>query len=213
MRLDNQFVVPVSVDRTWEVLQDLEAIAPCLPGAQLEGVEGDDYKGVVKVKLGPVTVSYRGTVAFIERDAERRVAVLKAAARETRGAGSVNATITASLHEDGAGATRVEVGTDLNISGRAAQFGRGVLEDVSGKIMGQFAERLSAMIAESDRAVDQPVNGDAAPAAPAAPVEPAALELGGIIPWGRVAVLGGSLAAALTILLAVRRRCRRARGR
>jgi hypothetical protein len=143
VELVNEFRVPVPVDQAWDVLTDVERIAPCLPGAQLLGVEGDVYRGAVKVKVGPITAAYRGTVVFVQKDQAARRAVMKAVGRETRGQGNASAMVTADLKEDG-DSTTVVVSTDLTISGKAAQFGRGVLADVSAKLLQQFAKNLEA---------------------------------------------------------------------
>ena len=145
MELANEFTVDVGVDEAWRVLTDLQRIAPCMPGATLEAVDGDDHKGVVKVKVGPVTAQYRGIARFVERDEEAHRAVVRAEGRESRGQGSASATITATLEPAG-DATHVSVVTELSISGRAAQFGRGVLADVSNKLLGQFVESLESTV-------------------------------------------------------------------
>ena len=141
MELTNEFTVPVPVTRAWEVLTDVELIAPCLPGAQLQEIEGDEYRGIVKVKVGPVTAQYKGAARFVERDEGGHKLVLRAEGRETRGQGNANATITAQLTPDGEG-TAVSVVTDLTVTGRVAQFGRGVMADVSSKLLGQFVDCL-----------------------------------------------------------------------
>lgn len=145
MELTNEFTVDVPVDEAWIVLTDVARIAPCLPGAQLQSVEGDEYRGVVKVKVGPVTAEYKGKAMFLERDEAAHRAVLRAEGRETRGQGNASATITAQLEPSGA-STRVSVTTDLAISGRVAQFGRGVLADVSSKLLGQFVDSLESTV-------------------------------------------------------------------
>jgi uncharacterized protein len=139
--LTNEFRVAVPVERAWEVLTDVERIAPCMPGAQLQEIEGDEYRGIVKVKVGPITAQYKGAARFVEQDEAGRRAVLRAEGRETRGQGNANATITTQLEPDGDG-TKISVMTDLTITGRVAQFGRGVLADVSTKLLGQFADCL-----------------------------------------------------------------------
>jgi uncharacterized protein len=146
MDLTNEFRVPLAVDEAWEVLTDVERIAPCMPGATLEGVEGDEYLGTVKVKVGPMTAQYKGTVRFLERDEAAHKAVLRAEGRETRGQGNAAATITATITADGDGSA-VAVVTDLTISGKVAQFGRGVLGDVSSRLMGQFVSCLEKDLA------------------------------------------------------------------
>jgi uncharacterized protein len=145
MELTNEFTVEVPVDEAWEVLTDLQRIAPCMPGAELRDVEGEDYHGVVKVKVGPITAEYKGKVTFVERDDGAHRAVLRAQGREVRGQGHANATITATLAEVDA-STRVSVVTDLNITGKVAQLGRGVLADVSSKLMSEFADSLEASL-------------------------------------------------------------------
>ena len=141
MELTNDFRVGVPVERAWAVLTDVELIAPCMPGAQLQEVEGDDYRGIVKIKVGPITAQYKGTAKFVERDDDAHKAVLRAEGRDTRGQGNANATITATLTSDGDG-TAVTVVTDLTVTGRVAQFGRGVMADVSAKLLGQFVDCL-----------------------------------------------------------------------
>ena len=141
MELTNDFRVGVPVEQAWAVLTDVELIAPCMPGAQLQEVEGDEYRGVVKVKVGPITAQYKGAARFVERDEGGHRAVLRAEGRDTRGQGNANATITATLTPDGDG-TSVSVATDLTVTGRVAQFGRGVMADVSAKLLGQFVDCL-----------------------------------------------------------------------
>jgi carbon monoxide dehydrogenase subunit G len=141
MELTNDFRVGVPVERAWAVLTDVELIAPCMPGAQLQEVEGDEYRGIVKVKVGPITAQYKGAARFVERDDAVHKAVLRAEGRDTRGQGNANATITATLTPDGDG-TAVTVTTDLTVTGRVAQFGRGVMADVSSKLLGQFVDCL-----------------------------------------------------------------------
>jgi carbon monoxide dehydrogenase subunit G len=145
MELTHEFEVAVPVAEAWAVLTDVERIAPCLPGAELKEVEGDEYRGVVKVKVGPISASYRGAAHFEELDEATHRAVLKAEGRETRGQGNASATITATLSESGSG-TKVQVATDLSITGKVAQFGRGVLADVSGKLLDQFVQNLETMV-------------------------------------------------------------------
>ncbi|GAC1539673.1 MAG: hypothetical protein NVS3B12_26030 [Acidimicrobiales bacterium] len=141
MELTNEFRVGIPVGEAWAVLTDVERIAPCLPGAQLQEIEGDQYRGVVKVKVGPITAQYKGVATFIEQDASGHRLVLRAEGRDTRGQGNANATVTATLVDDGTG-TAVKVVTDLTITGKVAQFGRGVLADVSGKLIDQFVANL-----------------------------------------------------------------------
>ncbi len=152
MELTNEFRVAVPVDQAWAVLTDVERIAPCMPGAELQEIEGDEYRGVVKVKVGPITAQYKGMATFVERDDSAHRAVLRAEGRETRGQGNANATITATLISEGEG-TRVSVVTDLAITGKVAQFGRGALADVSDKLLKQFVSNLeTTVLADSDGA-------------------------------------------------------------
>jgi len=157
VELTNEFRVDVPPEEAWAVLTDVERIAPCMPGAQLQEVEGEEYRGVVKVKVGPITAQYKGTATFLEQDAPRR-AVLRAEGREALGQGRATATITAELAADGDG-TAVTLTTDLAISGKVAQFGRGMLADVSTALVGQFVECLGATVLAA--------GGAAAPAATA----------------------------------------------
>ena len=161
MELNNEFRVGVSVPEAWKVLTDVERIAPMLPGAQLQEVHDDEYRGVVKVKVGPITAQYKGAATFLEQDESAGKVVLKASGRDTRGQGNASATITAVMTPDGDG-TKVTVTTDLTITGKVAQFGRGVLAEVSAKLMGQFVDTLEADLASSGASA-----GAAAGAAPA----------------------------------------------
>lgn len=170
MELTNEFTVDVPVDQAWAVLTDLERIAPCMPGARLQEVQGDDYLGTVRVKVGPVTAEYRGKAQFLERDAASHKAVLRAQGRETRGQGNASATIRAQLQPSGSG-THVAVTTELSVSGRVAQLGRGVLADVSNKLLGQFVEQLESTVlgarepdaSDAPSATARPSGGVAAP--------------------------------------------------
>ncbi|MCV7067099.1 SRPBCC family protein [Mycolicibacterium farcinogenes] len=156
MELNNEFRVAVPAAKTWEVLTDVERVAPCLPGATLLSVDGDDFTGAVKVKVGPITVSYKGDATFQEKDTAAQRVVLKANGKETRGNGTASAVVTAQLKEDdSAESTTVVVTTDLAISGKAAQFGRGVLADVAGSLIDQFARALEAeLIGGSESAAE-----------------------------------------------------------
>jgi hypothetical protein len=145
MELTNEFEVAVPVERAWAILTDLERIAPCLPGAQLREVQGEEYRGSVKVKVGPITTSYDGVIRISELDHSAHRAVLRAEGRETRGQGNVAAVITATMLSTRAG-TKVVVATDLTITGKVAQFGRGVLADVSAKLLDQFVVNLESMV-------------------------------------------------------------------
>ena len=143
MELKNEFRVSVPIDVAWAVLTDLERIAPCMPGAELQEVEGNEYRGIVKVKVGPITAQYKGTARFIEQDDAQHRAVLRAEGRDTRGQGNASATVIATARPDGDG-TVVSIDTDLSITGKVAQFGRSIMGDVSTKMLGEFADRLEA---------------------------------------------------------------------
>jgi carbon monoxide dehydrogenase subunit G len=142
VKLRNEFTVPVPVEQAWDVLLDLERVAPCLPGAALHGAEGSEYRGQMTIKLGPVRSRYEGTVRIEQADAQARRAVMRAQARDDRGGGTAAATISTEMRSVAEG-TRVAVETDIQISGPAAQFGRGVMQDVSSKLIGRFADCLA----------------------------------------------------------------------
>ena len=165
MELINTFDVSVPIEMAWKVLTDVERIAPCLPGAQLQEIEGNEYRGIVKVKVGPIQAQYKGKAIFIERDGVNFKAVLDASGRDTRGQGNASATITAQLEAAG-DKTHVTVTTDLTVTGKVAQFGRGVLADVSAKILTQFVDNLEQTVLVDD--APTPVADVAAEAAPAA---------------------------------------------
>ncbi len=149
MELDNSFTVPVPPEQAWDVLLDVKRIAPCMPGATVDEVEGDVINGHIKVKVGPVSLTYRGTATFTERDADARVVVLEASGKETRGAGTASATVRASLEPDASGnGTLVTMHTTMNVTGRPAQFGRGVMVEVGGKLVDQFAANLATLLGE-----------------------------------------------------------------
>ena len=141
MKIEDEFRVDVPIDEAWKVLLDVERIAPCMPGAQLQEIEGDEYRGIVKIKVGPITAQYKGAARIVETDETAHQVVLKAEGRDTRGQGNASATVTATLTPAGSG-TVVHIDTDLNITGKVAQFGRGVMADVSSKLLGQFASNL-----------------------------------------------------------------------
>ncbi len=154
-KLLNEFTVNRSIAHTWAVLTDVERIAPCMPGAQLEEIEGDVYRGMVKVKLGPISTAFKGQASFVERDDANHKAVLRGEGRDTGGKGNADALITAQLEPVSAHVTKCIVSTDLRISGKVAQFGRGVMGDVSEKLMTQFANNLNSMLdAEQDDPVE-----------------------------------------------------------
>jgi carbon monoxide dehydrogenase subunit G len=143
MELKNDFHVSVPIDAAWAVLTDLERVAPCMPGAELQEVEGDEYRGIVKVKVGPISAQYKGSARFVEKDDDLHRAVLLAEGRDTRGQGNASATVTALATSDDTGTT-VSLVTELTVTGKVAQFGRSVMGDVSAKMLGEFADRLEA---------------------------------------------------------------------
>ena len=147
-QLVNEFTVNRPIDEAWAVITDVERIAPCLPGAQLQEIEGDIYRGVVKIKLGSITPQFKGQANFLERDDAAHRAVLKAEGRDTGGRGNASAEIAADAESLSPTSTRVVVTTDLHITGKVAQFGRGIIGDVSKKLMAQFAGNLNTMLDE-----------------------------------------------------------------
>ena len=184
IELDNSFTVPVPPEQAWDVLLDVERIAPCMPGASVTSVEGDQIEGQVKVKLGPLSLTYKGTAKFTDKDEANRKIAIEATGKETRGAGTASANVQATLTPgEAAGSTLVAIHTSLNVTGRPAQFGRSLLPEVSGKLIAQFASNLEALITADNtaaEATDTPEgsgaaddsSGEAAPVAakPAAPV-------------------------------------------
>ncbi len=155
MKINNEFTVGVPVEEAWETMLNLERIAPCLPGAAIQGSEGEEYQGTMKVKIGPITANYKGTAKFEETDEENRRAVLKATGRDARGQGTASATIVSTLQEEGDD-TRVMVETDMKLTGRAAQFGRGIAQDVATRMLEQFAECLEREISGGGAAREAP---------------------------------------------------------
>jgi carbon monoxide dehydrogenase subunit G len=148
MDLNHQFTVAVPVEDAWRILTDVERIAPCLPGAQLLEIEGDTYRGVVKVKVGPIQAQFKGQANFIERDDVAHKVVLKGEGRDTTGKGNAAAVITAEMTAVDATSTSVTVNTDLSVTGKVAQFGRGAMADISDKLLAQFVVNLNTLIAE-----------------------------------------------------------------
>ena len=169
MDLHHEFTVPVPAADAWKILTDLERLAPCLPGAQLTEIEGDIYRGQVKIKVGPILAQFKGQASFVSRDDANFLASLKAEGRDTGGKGNASATITARLEPVTASSAKCTVDTQLNISGKVAQFGRGALADVSDKLLLQFVDNLNTLIASQP--VESALNAapTAASAAPSAP--------------------------------------------
>ncbi len=187
MEIEDSFRVDLPVDETWQVLLDIERIAPCLPGAQLQEIAGEEYRGVVKVKVGPITASYKGVAKFEDRNEETHTAVIVGNGRETRGQGNASAKITMTLVPDGAG-TSVKVSTELSITGKVAQFGRGVMADVSAKLLAQFVANLERDVL-SVPAVDLTKLDKAEPAVSIAP--PADQALANEVPAAQDFALSG----------------------
>lgn len=178
MELNNEFRVAVPSAKVWEMFTDGERVAPCLPGATLLSAEGDTFHGAVKVKVGPITVSYKGTATYKEKDSAGRRIVLRAEGKETRGSGTAAATVTAQLKDEG-DSTHVAIVTDLAISGKAAQFGRGVLADVSGNLIAQFARSLEAELLGGAAPASTGAAATAPTTAPTAETAAAAAQPGG----------------------------------
>ena len=149
MEMDHSFTVPVPPERAWDVLLDVERIAPCMPGASVDEFDGEVVTGRIKVKVGPVSLTYRGTAKFTERNPDAHVVVVEASGKETRGAGTASATVRATLEpESGGEATKASMHTTMNVTGRPAQFGRGVMVEVGGKLVEQFAQNLRQLITD-----------------------------------------------------------------
>jgi carbon monoxide dehydrogenase subunit G len=209
MKLENRFTVPVPRAEAWKVLLDVERIAPCMPGATLTGRDGDSFTGTVKVKVGPINLTYGGTAKFVSTDEENGVAVIEASGKETRGTGTAKATVTARLHDRG-DSTEVEVDTDMNVTGKPAQFGRGVLADVSSKLIDQFATCLAGEILagtpDPAAAADSSAGtGTSGPAAPRVVPEAQPIDLLGTAGSPVLKRLAPVLAGLVALVLLVRR--------
>jgi uncharacterized protein len=204
MELTNTFTVSTPIDEMWPILCDIERIAPCMPGAQLTEVEGEEYRGEVKLKVGPINARFTGTARMVERDDEGHRAVLEASGKDTGGKGNARATITASATPapDGAG-TEVTITTDLSITGKVAQFGRSAMNDISNKLLGQFVDCLESRVLAGGEAggpepepvvdVTDPVgDGPVAAAGPGSPVETAPSPSAGGVPADTAATGGGA---------------------
>jgi uncharacterized protein len=208
MQLSHVFTVPVDRDRAWASLLDLERTAACLPGATVDSINGNEVTGSVKVNVGPISMTYKGVAQFTQRDAERRVLSLEARSRDVRGAGTANATIVATLVPADAGTTRVAVNTDLDLPGRPAQFGTGVITEVGNRILGQFADQLAESFATEPQ-IPTP-DGKTKPSAATAPVSAPAESLSMLpilapLVLKRVApVAAGFVVGALVTLVAKR---------
>ena len=229
MELEHSFTVPVPVDQAWDVLLDVEQVAPCMPGATLDSVDGDEIKGRIKVKVGPISITYAGTARFTERDRDAGVVTLEAAGKETRGSGTAAATVRSELHGQD-GQTEVTVHTSLNVTGRPAQFGRGVMADVSAKLIGIFATNLADMLTAGNGSAPEPaepepakqaaphVNGAVATSVPVSATPTAVpastedslnlLKVAGLPVLKRIAAPAGALLSVLAVVLIWRRRRR-----
>jgi uncharacterized protein len=232
-QLVNEFTVNRPIDEAWPVICDLERIAPCLPGAQLEEIEGDVYRGNVKVKLGAIATKFKGEASFVERDDVNHRAALKASGRDTGGRGNASADIVAEAEALSPTSTKCTVIADLHITGKVAQFGRGIMGDVSSKLMAQFADNLNEMIDQDtmedavaeavEATTDEATTDDATPATPsdasandAAPAEPSIRKIDGpatepidLMEVGGSSILkraAPALIALIVLLLLLRRR-------
>jgi carbon monoxide dehydrogenase subunit G len=186
MQLENKFTIEAPIDKAWEALNTPETVAPCFPGATLQEYEGDSFTGTVKVKLGPISLTYKGKGTYVSRDDANHKVVIEANGRDSRGNGTASATVTGTMVADGPTRTAVTMVTDMTITGRPAQFGRGVISDVADKIIGQFSACVASKLA--------PAAEEAAPPAPPAPSPspaPAASAAGAAAP----APAAGSVAA------------------
>jgi carbon monoxide dehydrogenase subunit G len=172
MDLQNSFVVPSDIDTAWKQLQDVEGLAPCMPGATLVSHDGDDFTGSVKVKLGPVSMVFAGQARFVSKDEATRTVVIEGSGKETKGTGTAKGLVTAVLVEEAPDRTRVDVTTEITITGKAAQFGRGVMQDVAARIIDQFSANLAAMMTAGGA---EAVTAAEAAAAGATPTRTAAL--------------------------------------
>ena len=199
MELHNEFTVNVPPERAWEVLTDIPAIAPCLPGAELTGQDGDVYSGRIKIKVGPVKSEFTGTADFVVQDAAARHVEIAAKGRDSRGSGNASATITADMSPDGDG-TRVVIDTDLKVSGKVAQFGKGTMADISEKLIGQFVECVEQTLL-GEQVVDEVAAASAeeagVPATPLRPAPPQAEEL------DLLDVAGGAMVKRIAPVVAV----------
>ena len=202
MELENSFDVPVPVDEAWALLLDVERVALCMPGATLESIDGDEMTGRVKVKVGPISMTFKGTARFVDRDDENHSLAMEASGKDVRGSGGAKATMRMSLTDLGA-ATRCTVKTDLAVTGKPAQFGRGVMSDVSSRLVGQFAKRLAEEVENPSVTGVQEPEATAEGVSPVHPTAPSraddAIKLLGSFDPGTLVRLG--IPAALVVLV------------
>ncbi|MGW1893779.1 SRPBCC family protein [Streptomyces sp. NPDC002004] len=198
MELNHEFTVPVPVDEAWRALLDIERVAPCMPGATVEAFDGRTVTGKVKVKVGPINLTYGGTAVIEEQDDTAHRLVLSATGKEVRGQGTARATVTGTLAEHGDGGTLVSVRTDLSVTGRPAQFGRGVLAEVGDKLVGRFADCLSEKLA-------RPAEENPEPPAEAEPIDLVRAAGAPVAKRAAVAALVAAVIAALVAILWRRR--------
>lgn len=211
MKLDHSFTVPVPVEEAWGVLLDVPRVAPCMPGAALTDFDGDEFSGTVKVKVGPIVLTYAGKGRFVERDEAARRVVVEASGRDTRASGTAAATVIATLKPEG-DLTRVEVSTDLTVTGKPAQFGRGMLSDVSGRLIGQFADCLAGELAAPTPAPPSPseevaVAPETQPETEVEPIDVLKLSVGTAAARyaGFIALSAGAAVVAWLVIRALRR--------
>jgi carbon monoxide dehydrogenase subunit G len=216
MELDHEFTVPVPVERAWPVLLDLERVAPCVPGATLDTVEAEEFTGRLKVKVGAMTITYRGTGRIVSADESGHTVSIDASGKEARGSGTASATVQAQLHDEG-DSTRVTVHTKLNVTGRPAQFGRNILAEVGGKLIDRFAAALAEELQADDATEPVESSTEASPepaGQPAASVRPLPeredaidlFEVAGPSVAKRVAPVAAALVAGLAVIRLIRRR-------
>ena len=167
MQLTNEFTIDVPIDVPWQALNHSQLVAPCFPGTALITYEGNDFSGTVKVKLGPISLTYRGKGSYVERDDDAHTVVISARGRDARGNGTAGATVTGKITEAGPGASRISISTDLSITGKPAQFGRGAITDVADSVIGKFASCLAQKLAEKPE--DSPAEATGTAAEPAGP--------------------------------------------
>lgn len=197
MELDHDFTVPVPADQAWPVLLDVQRIAPCMPGATLDSVDGDDFTGRLKVKLGAMTITYKGAARIASRDEQTHTVTIEGSGKESRGSGTASATVEARLHDEGE-QTRVTVHTKMNVTGRPAQFGRNILSEVGGKLIARFAKALSEELAAGSPSATMQAPVEPPPERQAVSPDDAAASASEVVD-ARVAESAGAETAAPTV--------------